>query len=857
MTNFFPDLIVKCEKKALILHNQREKMTATIQIITVTVIVMASIAYAALRIRQTLNRRHDPCANCPGCALKNDARTRAKCKGCERVLALCALLLLGTAHGAAYKSAAVELTAGVSHELAEYRARHISDVHYKLAFHIPEDQQEAVSGEETITFSWNGNDDLQLDFQGELTDEVCLVNGQRCPVSYTQEHIVIGRRFLKHGVNTLKLSFTATDKALNRRPDLLYTLFVPDHARSAFPCFDQPNLKARFTLTLQLPEGWEAISNAPLGQESDLLPTYLFSFAAGHFERLTAERDGRQLTVLYQETDAAKVAQLPDIVDEMALSIRWMEDYTGIPYPFQNYGCVVLPGYQFGGMEHPGCIQLRDKTIFLDPNPTPDERLKRLQLIAHETAHIWFGDLVTMRWFNDVWTKEVFANFMADKVCREHFPDIDHDLNFLKQHYIPAIATDRTAGTHPIQQPLDNLRNAGLLYGNIIYHKAPIMMLKLEERMGKASLRSGLQTYLRRFAFSNATWDDLIDILHAEKPEADIVAFDRQWVKNQGVPIVDIQLSEAAPLPNQDGRDYARLRLADSTAISQYVGRWDELNTPSGRLAAVMTLYENFLLHRISADFMAAPLCKLVDNEHNDLLLSSYASYLATTLRYASADLRPELEKRLWTTARHHHSNVARQSLTRLLTRNAVSSAVVDSVYALWLQKGDTLLSDADYMRAAYHLAILRPNQWKDILDTQRGRLTSKDHLREFDFVSRACNPDTLVQQQLFSSLLERENRTVEPDAILMLELLSDHQREPFNNRYIAPALEALEEIQQTNDIFFPLNWCDALLFEHTSEEARWQVQSFLESHPNLPDALRKKLLQAAFMLMEQPGIGK
>ena len=239
---------------------------------------------------------------------------------------------------------------------------------------------------------------------------------------------------------------------------------------------------------------------------SDLLPTYLFSFTAGVFEEKTEQKDGRDITILYRETDPDKVAQLPVVFDQIALSLKWLEDYTGIPYPFQKYGCVVLPGYQFGGMEHPGCIQFRDATIFLGKNATPDEEFNRLNLIAHETSHMWFGDLVTMKWFDDVWTKEVFANFMADKVAKEQFPHVNYDLNFIKTHYIPALATDRTEGTHPIQQELANLNQAGLLYGNIIYHKAPVMMRMLELVMESARLQNGLQRYLVEHSFGNASW---------------------------------------------------------------------------------------------------------------------------------------------------------------------------------------------------------------------------------------------------------------------------------------------------------------------------------------------------------------
>ncbi|MBO4608069.1 MAG: aminopeptidase, partial [Prevotella sp.] len=363
------------------------------------------------------------------------------------------------------------VTDGVSRELAITRQTQVSHVVYDLSFDIPSDQTAPVTGTVKITFDWTGGEeDLQIDFQGKVTAPV-KVNGEVMAAAHEKEHILIpAKKLSKKKANVVSISFRSEDKALNRNADYLYTLFVPDHARSVFPCFDQPDIKARYHLTLSLPRDWTAISNAPLVQTSgqtmqfvttDPLPTYLFSFTAGRFETQTVERDGRQLTALYRETAPQKVAQLSTVFDQVALSLRWLEEYTGISQPFQKYGFVILPGYQFGGMEHPGCIQLRDQTIFLGENPTPDEEMNRLHLIAHETSHLWFGDLVTMRWFNDVWTKEVFANFMADKIAREQYPDINHDINFLKTHYPLSLSTDRSEGTHPIQQPLDNLKNAG------------------------------------------------------------------------------------------------------------------------------------------------------------------------------------------------------------------------------------------------------------------------------------------------------------------------------------------------------------------------------------------------------------
>ena len=148
---------------------------------------------------------------------------------------------------------------------------------------------------------------------------------------------------------------------------------------------------------------------------------------------------------------------------------------------------------------------------------------------------MWFGDMVTMRWFDDVWLKEVFANFMADKVMEVSTPDANYDLQFVVDHFPAAYAVDRTQGANPIGQPLVNLQEAGSLYGGIIYHKAPIMMRQLERLMGKTALRDGLREYLKKYSFSNASWSDLVGILDKHTP-ADLLAWNNVWVKETGRP---------------------------------------------------------------------------------------------------------------------------------------------------------------------------------------------------------------------------------------------------------------------------------------------------------------------------------
>ena len=136
----------------------------------------------------------------------------------------------------------------------------MQDVRYNLSFNLPEKKTESVTGTVTITFEWRGNkrDSLQIDFQGEVNGDI-HINGKARPADHRHEHIIIPGRLLKSGkVNRVTMAFVSGDKALNRNDDYMYTLFVPDHARSVFPCFDQPDIKARFQLTLQIPEGWTA-----------------------------------------------------------------------------------------------------------------------------------------------------------------------------------------------------------------------------------------------------------------------------------------------------------------------------------------------------------------------------------------------------------------------------------------------------------------------------------------------------------------------------------------------------------------------------------------------------------------------
>ncbi len=479
-------------------------------------------------------------------------------------------ILAGMATGCS-DDTAVEARPGVALELAERRAATIFNILYDVRLVIPEERAVPISGSVTASFTLTETGSVTFDF-AQPADSVHEVRVAADPVDFEvrNEHVIVPAEAVSPGHNVVEIEFTAGDGSLNRQDDFLYTLFVPDRARVALPLFDQPNLKGRFRLRLDVPAAWRAVANGSLSSrevrgdralltftETHAISSYLFAFAAGDFQVEEAERDGRRMAMYHRETDRERMERNAGaIFDLHASALAWLEQYTGIPFPFEKFDFVLVPAFQYGGMEHPGAIFYRADSLLLDESATQNAQLGRASLIAHETAHQWFGDLVTMPWFDDVWMKETFANFMAAKIVNPTFPEVDHDLRFLLAHFPAAYGVDRTAGTNPIRQPLDNLNEAGTLYGAIIYQKAPIVFAHLERLIGEETLRDGLREYLDAHAYANASWTDLIAILDARTAE-DLSAWSRTWVEESGRPRVEVALEI-------DGDAIARLAVRQS-----------------------------------------------------------------------------------------------------------------------------------------------------------------------------------------------------------------------------------------------------------------------------------------------------
>jgi aminopeptidase N len=816
-----------------------------------------------------------------------------------------------------------KLESGVSRQLAEYRKAAIKDISYKLELDIPRLRKDKIEAQEVLSFHLNVNQyPLQLDFRESAAKiKSFRVNDKTAVVKYQNEHLVIAPEYLVLGKNKVELSFEAGEGALNRNENYLYTLFVPDRARTVFPCFDQPDLKATYTLTLKLPADWKSIANASLKDSvvtgdrktlyyntSDTISTYLFAFAAGKFERASGHLVKGEAEYLYRETDTAKIKQ--SIKEAFAIhtsSLKFLEEWTGIPYPFQKFGFVAIPDFQFGGMEHPGAIQYKASAMFLDGGATKDQLDARSNVIAHETAHMWFGDLVTMNWFTDVWMKEVFANFMADKSMEAVRGKAVFDLKFLVDHFPAAYAIDRTQGSNPIRQDLDNLKDAGTLYGNIIYHKAPIMMRQLERLMGKDRFQQGVREYLLKFANGNASWPDLIGILD-KYSDADLQKWNKVWVNDTGRPVIDYVLEQKnnkiskltisqAPEYGDDGvwpqlfevkfyyADHSKelsINLdSDKTIVKeaegmdvplflqfnssgQGYGLWavDEkmlpglydITEPLNRASAYISLYENMLNGRSVTpgrllDLFAAGLKKEKEELNVKLLTGYLANIYWEFITAKEREIRSvKLEELLWEAMKYQSLPNNKKLLFKAFQDVFLSENGRNRLYEIWAaQKAPQgiKLTEDDYTSMAFSLA-LRADEDTGILKKQLARITNADRRKRFEFIVPAISANEAVRDDFFKSLMQKTSREKEPNVVAALYYLHHPLRQATSIKYLPESLALLTEIQATGDIFFPQNWLQAIFSYYQSAEAAQIIRDFLKQNPNYNPKLKTKILQAA-----------
>ena len=821
--------------------------------------------------------------------------------------------------------------AGVPLDLATRRAAIVNDLRYELALSVPDRTGEPVSGTVEIRFQLtDASAPLVVDFDVSREHvHAVQANGHSTDFGFINGHLVIPATALSIGANTLQIKFDAGDLPLNRHADFLYTLFVPAHARQAIPCFDQPDLKGRWTVRLEHPAHWQSVANGREIErtqaggrtrvrfaETPLLPTYLVAFVAGEFKVETGVRNGRTMRFFHRETDTEKVARNVGVIFDLhATALEVSERYTAIPYPFDKLDFVAIPAFAFGAMEHAGAIAYRSADLLLDQSASQSALLNRAHVIAHEVAHAWFGNLVTMRWFDDVWTKEVFANFVAAKIVTPSFPAMNHDLRFFLDHYPGAYAEDRTAGAGPVRQSLANLADAGSLYTNIIYLKAPVAMRHLESLLGEENFRDGLREYLRAHAYGNATWADLIRVLSPRAP-VDLAAWSAVWIDAAGRPTVTTELKAergritrlAFVQRDERGRGLLwnqRLKVAIGSAARPAMidvlltGPVTEVEAARGRAVPAVVLasaggwgYGDFVLDRASSEKLLRALPRMDDaltrgsawvtlwdavvgnrlapvrffdlglaavavESDGQLADRMFANLRQVWWRFLTPNERTARAQRLEAALRRGlaaaPTATRKAAWFRALHEMATSAVTTQWLREVWAERvriPGLPLAETDYTRLALELSVREPTGWRDILDTQAGRITNADLRAQFEFVRHAVSADTDERARWFAALADVANRRQERWVLEGLVYLHHPLRAKGSLQFIRPSLDLLEEVHASSNLGFPAKWVYVTLFGHNSRAAADIVESFLGSRtPEYPKHLRDATLIAADML--------
>jgi aminopeptidase N len=828
------------------------------------------------------------------------------------------------------------LERGISFELSKYRKQQVSDVVYDLHFKIPKEKENPIPSRLALNFRVHDLiHDVFLDFNEQVSKLKSInINGKKSLITHQKEHVIIDKAALVLGKNSIEIFFDAGEKSLNRNGDFLYTLLVPDRASTLFPCFDQPDIKAKYNLRITAPKDWKVLCGAfeessieragfteHTFATSDLMSTYLFSFVAGEFTEETKNPGAFDMRFLYRENNKEKIDESVEEVFKIHQnSIDFLEAYTQVKFPFQKMDFAAIPPFQYGGMEHVGAIQYRQSSLFLDKNATQNRKLSRAKLIAHETSHMWFGDLVTMRWFNDVWMKEVFANFMADKIMNPVFPAINHRLNFMMSHYPSAYSEDRTKGTNAIRQYLGNLKDAGSLYGRIIYNKAPIMMRQLEYLLGQDAFKEGIQEYIKTHANANADWNELVSILDKKSNHA-IKKWSAVWVNSPGRPVFseEIVSDDKGNITKfiihqnaEDGTDKIwtqsfKIKLTDKSGNSKLIDiqnmeksfdisevvkefkpvqvlyntnsfgygvfpmyknkihSYKDLKDEVSRGYQFINLYENMLNGKVTPLETYQVYLSAIQQEKNELI-TNYLSGNMQTIFWAfltkeqQNKIQKQTENEIYTLLEQDLPANIKKTLFSLYQTIAISEQGKENLYQIWNQKKqlkNLFLNERDFTSLAMKLSVFKHPKAAVILQEQQSSISNKDRLERFVWLLPSLSADQEVRDDFMKSLFLKENREKEAWVQAALSNLHHTLRQYESTIHLKSILNVLEEVQLTGDIFFPKGWLASSIGKYSSKKANAVLSQFLKENPNYNPILLKKLLQTTDNLSRAQNIKK
>ena len=336
-----------------------------------------------------------------------------------------------------------------------------------------------------------------------------------------------------------------------------FTQFEPLAAREAFPCWDEPAFKIPFQITVTVPAKLAAVSNTPIEKESTIggqktvvfkrtppLPSYLVALAAGPFDFVPIRGlsvPGRVVTVRGSGRLAAEAARITPSI------LAALEKYFCRPYPYEKLDLLALPEFSAGAMENAGAVTFREEILLIDPaSSSASQRYRLASTTAHELAHMWFGDLVTMDWWNDLWLNESFASWMGDKITAQVFPQYNVPVRELRGTQV-AMVTDARLSTRAIRQSVDAFANIDRLFDELAYQKGQAVLAMLEQWLGPAAFQRGITAYLKEHEWKNATADDLWHALSAAAGR-DIEPTTESFLNQAGVPLVSLEMESGGVL---------------------------------------------------------------------------------------------------------------------------------------------------------------------------------------------------------------------------------------------------------------------------------------------------------------------
>jgi aminopeptidase N len=468
-------------------------------------------------------------------------------------------------------------SANLSRSETADRARNVTVRSYRVELDLTEAPDTDVSGFATTTTleldartpsTW-------LDFIGERVDAV-WVNGRAIPVHYDGARIQVDGLIATNTVVVVaRAAYSSSGEGMHRFTDpvdgetYLYTQYEPADARRVFACFEQPDMKAPFVFTVHAPRRWSVLSNrealatertktAQVVTFGPTLPisTYITAVVAGPYHHVTGMWHGDGIEVplgVYCRASLAEHLDADEILDVTRAGLDFFSGEFDYPYPWGKYDQVFVPEYNLGAMENPGCVTFTERYVYRG-KATAAQRERRASTILHEMAHMWFGDLVTMKWWDDLWLKESFADYMGSLATAEATRFTDAWVSFANSRKAWAYLQDQLPTTHPVVADIVDLEAAKLNFDGITYAKGAAVLKQLVAYVGRDAFFAGARRYFREHAFGNTTLDDLLTALEATSGR-DLRAWSRAWLQTTGVTTLRVEGTEDAPLlVPSDGR---------------------------------------------------------------------------------------------------------------------------------------------------------------------------------------------------------------------------------------------------------------------------------------------------------------